>query len=580
MKAKTKTRIIILFILGIFFVISPIIIGTNLSLPAEFNNMTDLETEELKMSKISSSIYINDDDPSYNWSVAKGAGLCTGNGTYSEPYVIEDLIIDGGGSGSCILIENSTVYFRIENCSVYNSGDYPNSGIRLNNVNNSVLFNNTCSSNYYGIRLTYSYNNTIVENVANNNNFDGIILEWSDKNTVSENTASNNSYYGIFLWISENNTLSGNLAHHNSVHGIRIEGGKNQNIWGNNMTKCGLRLGGSYAEIASHDIDTSNLVNGKHIYYYINATDLGSSNFTNAGQVILVNCSYSLVSNLNVSDGSIGISLIAGNNNTISGNVASDNNIDGIYLDESHNNIISGNTASDNSYDGIYLYDSHNNIISGNTANNNSNYGIDLFYSDNNIISGNNASNSQYGLHLYFSDNNIISGNAAHINQEGFYVYQSDNNTITVNEANDNINTGLYLYFSNDNTVSGNSFKDNGKDGIKLDNSHFNTVSGNVANNNYYKGIHVHGSHYNIISGNIANNNEYGLYLFFSDDNIISRNTLLGNDECIIEEECEGNVFSNNKCNQDQNIPGYNYFFLLGITCIGALTLVKRLKKS
>ncbi|MFX0142160.1 MAG: hypothetical protein ACFFDN_51455 [Candidatus Hodarchaeota archaeon] len=41
-----------------------------------------------------------------NWTAAKSAGICTGNGTYSEPYVIDDFIIDGGGSGSCILIEN------------------------------------------------------------------------------------------------------------------------------------------------------------------------------------------------------------------------------------------------------------------------------------------------------------------------------------------------------------------------------------------------------------------------------------------------------------------------------------------
>lgn len=44
---------------------------------------------------------------------AKTAGICTGQGTYSDPYVIQDLVIDAGESGSCILIENSNDYFKI-----------------------------------------------------------------------------------------------------------------------------------------------------------------------------------------------------------------------------------------------------------------------------------------------------------------------------------------------------------------------------------------------------------------------------------------------------------------------------------
>lgn len=29
-----------------------------------------------------------------NWTAAKSAGICTGNGTYSEPYVIDDLMVE------------------------------------------------------------------------------------------------------------------------------------------------------------------------------------------------------------------------------------------------------------------------------------------------------------------------------------------------------------------------------------------------------------------------------------------------------------------------------------------------------
>jgi hypothetical protein len=57
-----------------------------------------------------------------NWTDVKTVGICSGGGTYSDPYVIEDLIIDGGALGYYILIENSDVHFIIRNCSFTNGG--------------------------------------------------------------------------------------------------------------------------------------------------------------------------------------------------------------------------------------------------------------------------------------------------------------------------------------------------------------------------------------------------------------------------------------------------------------------------
>ena len=59
-----------------------------------------------------------------------------------------------------VQIENSSLPFKIENCTLYNSGAYSCAGILLLYVNNSKLINNTCSSNEWGIALEYSNNNT------------------------------------------------------------------------------------------------------------------------------------------------------------------------------------------------------------------------------------------------------------------------------------------------------------------------------------------------------------------------------------------------------------------------------------
>lgn len=216
MKSRAKLKITILITLGILFAFSPII-TTNLSFNVglrdkweEWSDEINLENEKLKISKISDPIYINDNDPISNWSVAKEAGVCTGNGTYSEPYVIKDLIIDGGKSANCILIRYSSVYFRIENCTVYNAGTYQ-AGIYLNSVENGQVFNNNCSSNYHGIILFNSDNNIILGNIANNNSYgSGIYILRSNNNNISGNTANNNYLSGIELEESNFNNVTGN----------------------------------------------------------------------------------------------------------------------------------------------------------------------------------------------------------------------------------------------------------------------------------------------------------------------------------------------------------------------------------
>ena len=183
MKSNPKIKIIILITLGILFAFSPIItinlsfITDNNNISSENSNDINLDTENLKLSAVSGRISI-----SYNsgWVNIKNAGNCTGSGTESDPYVIKDLVIDAGGSDftSGIQIIGSNVYFRIENCRVYNSGSQPyDAGIFLTQVSNGLLTNNDVSNNnYYGIYLEESSNNTIFENKISYGKHSGIYL--------------------------------------------------------------------------------------------------------------------------------------------------------------------------------------------------------------------------------------------------------------------------------------------------------------------------------------------------------------------------------------------------------------------
>ena len=95
--------------------------------------------------------------------------------------------------------------------------------------------------------------------------------------------------------------------------------GSNNMLSGNLMDDCGLNIYGTIEDVSSHTIDSTNLVNGKPLYYYVNKVFLGPSDFANAGQVILASCSYSLISNISNSN-LLGISLYDCDNCNVSEN--------------------------------------------------------------------------------------------------------------------------------------------------------------------------------------------------------------------------------------------------------------------
>ncbi len=245
MKSSAKSKIIILISLGILFVLSPII-NNSLNFNA-LNSINNLNDVNLTPSKISGRIHIDN-----NWTDAKAAGICTGDGTYSDPYVIEDLVIDGGGSGSCIWIENSIVYFKIQNCRLYNAihSSYA-AGINLWNASNGYVIDNQANDNGYiginliisnnntilrndacsqgiGIALQMSHNNLIKGNIFNKNSADASLASvGSDNNTILENSLNFNRR-GIMLWFSSDNNVSRNFLNFN-YNGIWIYEGCRRN---------------------------------------------------------------------------------------------------------------------------------------------------------------------------------------------------------------------------------------------------------------------------------------------------------------------------------------------------------------
>ncbi|MHA1521254.1 MAG: NosD domain-containing protein [Promethearchaeota archaeon] len=165
-------------------------------------------------------IFIDGDDGSNDWDTFPDK---TGSGTYGDPYVIEDLEIFVGGSGSGIYIRDSEVHVVIRYCSI---SYYVNleAGISLYNCKNIKIFNctmNGLGNGGSGIFLNESSNINITGNRAEFST-DGISLYNADYNIFSNNTVINNEDNGIKLVDSHDNEIDNNNASFN-LHGIYLE---------------------------------------------------------------------------------------------------------------------------------------------------------------------------------------------------------------------------------------------------------------------------------------------------------------------------------------------------------------------
>ena len=285
---------------------------------------------------------------------------------------------------------------------------------------------------------------------------------YCNNTAISNNTVGNSfpssSYYqpnGILLGWCNNITLSGNL-----------------------MFNGGILMRGTIDAMLSTKIDTTNLVNEKPIFYYANKTDLGPKNYTNAGQVILVNCSDSIIKNLNFSRVMAGISLNYCKNITVSNIVASDSSLGiwlfynsqidcsnvrisggsigmnyyGIIMSNCNDSLISNNYISNMCY-GIDLQSSHNNTILRNTVFNSTYYGINLMHSNNNTIYLNNFINNSLDVSSYDSTNiwNSSVKIAYTYNNKDYFNYLGNYwDNYTGNDANnDGIGDTPYIIYEN-----------------------------------------------------------------------------------------------------------------------------------
>jgi parallel beta-helix repeat protein len=340
--------------------------------------------------------------------------------------------------------------YSSDNCIVENEITGNTQGVWIHSSSNDTIAGNTVSDNKQGITLTTSHDNVHGNSIISNSEY-GIKLAWSFNN-ISGNTIASNRY-GISLEHSSHNVF------------------KNNSFSKNNRVFYNPRW--PFPEYIQ-DMDTSNLADGKPIYYWINKQDMTVP--ADAGWVALINCTRIKIENLNLAFGQE-LLLIKTTHSTVTRNVMAHNDVC-IYLEESSDNTISGNTLTD-SYYGIQLEHSSDNHISHNNVTGNT-QGIFLDSSSENSIHGNDVTRNNRGIELSVSTSNIISGNNLAANAQGITlsgttytdysdsdpnnltttVYASLSNTVFKNNIIDN-NCGVWIRFGSSNIFSSNNFLNN-----------------------------------------------------------------------------------------------------------------------
>lgn len=372
-------------------------------------------------------------------------------------------------------------------------------GIYCKGCSNSIITGNTLTKNNYGIYLDPSSNNNniITGNIITGNTTihkvgRGISLSGSS-NTVTGNNISRNTY-GIILGGS-NNTIMANTISHSGKRGIIFSSSGNT-VTGNTFFHNGIEAS-SY-----HNTVNNNIMDGKPLIYLEGQSDITIDNSSEAGQIVLVNCTNITIQNQKLSNTSIGIDLLNTVGCLITGNTFTHNH-NGIEFISSCGNTIMDNTFTRNYDNAIYLYHSDNNILMGNTIMNN-NGSIDLHgYCNNNIITGNTIKyNEWYGIditqHEYpagDNNNNTITGNTITDNSDGIQAGSSNNETIIGNTIA-NTYEGIYLSHGSGSTIYYNNFINNTKHATTYDAGENDWDNGYPSGGNYwdnYMGVDANG---------------------------------------------------------------------------------------
>jgi parallel beta-helix repeat protein len=392
-----------------------------------------------------------DGDAQFNNTNFPLNGVISGNGTDSDPYVIDGWEINATGLSHAISVMNTTKSFRISNCYPH---DAISTGIRLLNIENGTLTGNNCSTNMVGVYCEDSSGITLRNNTLIYSREIGFIMSVD--------------YFGARIRDCDNLTFEGNAILHNQQG---VDARNSQDMRFANNTVRDLMFG--------------------VFLDYCNRTEFSDNNFINqtlfyagwVGPGIGINFYYShdtTIVNNTFSHSDLAMSIAYFENATISNNTCDFGGMDnGVSLWNSKEIIVQNNTITYKNA-GVAVFDSEDITVADNQVLNNYN---DALVANNVVrltISGNSFLDNGVGIGLVSVQNSIVCNNT----QRNATAYSWSD--------------GISLVSSSDVRIYNNSFSEN-RDGIALYTSSSNLISDNILRNNTRYGVYLESGSSNVI---------------------------------------------------------------------------------
>jgi thermitase len=455
-------------------------------------------------------------------NASEGDTVLVSDGHYSEGQIdilendialVADgnAILDGQNQQYVLNIRASGIFvegFQIQNASKYgvsmqgcgnnltgNDIHGNTDGIRLFNSSDSVISLNNITAERdkwtlgvfrHCIILEHSSNNT----VSSNNMTDGALwLHYSDSNVLDSNRVTN-SDFGLTITTSPNNKLRNNIML-NNTHNFALF----KREWVPPSLPKDVLL---YPWQAFNDIDTSNTVDGKPIYYWINMSDEAVP--SDAGCVVLVQCKNIVVRNLDVR-----------------------NNLDSILSLDTNDTQITGNKVSNNTWEG---YDDYSGGIAA------------LLGSSNLTVTLNEVAACPNGIFIYNgrapANHHICQNN---LTDSDLYVESSNSMVCSNSMVSSNGNSGQMIVWGSENTIAFNNVTGDGWCGIEIGLGLNDSVVGNNVLACGWGFQTVYATNCTIVSNNVIGSAQFPVQRYFSTNSTYFHNNFI-NYSRIRTEDC------------------------------------------
>ena len=331
-----------------------------------------------------------------------------------------------------------------------------------------------------------------------------------------------------------------------------------------------------YFTTIQRSIDDSDTLNGHTIFvkngtYYENVVvnktiDLigngNSSTIIDGGgtsNVVYVSADYVNISNFTLTNGNwCGIYSENVNNLNLRENLFKGNIGDGILSLDSKNLTIVDNNITLNGGSGIELWNPDSAVISHNSISLNILDGMNISSAVNCTIINNFIWNNSKGIFMYNypCKNNLISGNNIKSNNGCGILFENSNNAKIQNcNISSNNFFGLDLYNSNGTEIINCTIVNN-SGGVHFPCSPFTTIKNCNIENNHYTGINtsVDSNHSTVINCKIYNHTEWGIFLAYCSDFVISDCEINNNFRGIAVWPCENSTITS--CQIEANYYG------------------------